>query len=129
MIWQGKSRRKYTGGKTTIIRGKRKFEIGREFSETKIGSEKKKKISTYGGNKKLRLLNQNNVNVIDKMNKKSIKTKILTVKNNDANKHYIRRNIITKGSILMTSIGEVKVTNRPGQDGLINAELIKKIDS
>ena len=126
MRWQGKSKRKYTGGKATIIRGKRKFEIGREFSETKIGLEKKKKISTYGGNIKLRLLSQNFVNVTNKDTKKSIKVELLTVKNNDANKHYIRRNIITKGSILMTSLGEVRVTNRPGQDGLINAILIKK---
>ena len=120
------AKRKYTGGKATIIIGKRKFEIGREFSETKIGLEKKKKISTYGGNIKLRLLSQNFVNVTDKDTKKSIKVEVLTVKNNDANKHYIRRNIITKGSILMTSLGEVRVTNRPGQDGLINAILIKK---
>jgi small subunit ribosomal protein S8e len=36
----------------------------------------------------------------------------------------MRRNIITKGAVIKTELGDAKVTNRPGQDGLINAVLL-----
>lgn len=129
MRWQGQSRRKLTGGKNTVSRGKRKYEIGREFSETKIGPEKKKNIHTRGGNIKLRLLSQEYINVTNKRNGKTIKAKVTTVKDNSANKHYVRRNIMTKGSVVSTSIGIAKITSRPGQDGIINSVLIEEIQS
>jgi small subunit ribosomal protein S8e len=54
------------------------------------------------------------------------KVAISNVIGNDANKHYIRRNIITKGAIIETELGKAKVTSRPGQDGVVNAVLIKE---
>ncbi|MDO5821049.1 MAG: 30S ribosomal protein S8e, partial [Methanobrevibacter sp.] len=33
-------------------------------------------------------------------------------------------NIITKGAIVETEIGNAKVTSRPGQDGIINGVLL-----
>ncbi len=44
---------------------------------------------------------------------------------NPANPNYVQRNIITKGAIIKTSAGNAKVTSRPGQDGTINAVLVK----
>jgi len=38
----------------------------------------------------------------------------------------VRRNIITKGAILQTDLGKVRVTNRPGQEGVINGILVEK---
>ena len=49
---------------------------------------------------------------------------IETVELNGANRNYVRRNIITKGAIIQTTLGKAKVTNRPGQDGSINAVLV-----
>ena len=48
-----------------------------------------------------------------------------TVSENTADRHFVRHNIITKGAIVMTSKGKAKVTNRPGQEGIINAVLVK----
>lgn len=124
MKWQGKSKRKYTGGKNILSRSKRKYENGREFSETKIGIDKRKNIRTRGGNIKVRLLSSNYINVTNQNTGITKKIEVSTVKDNNANKHYVRRNIITKGSIILTTEGIAKVTNRPGQDGVVNAILI-----
>lgn len=39
---------------------------------------------------------------------------------NPANIHYVRRNIITKGAVVDTSVGKVKITSRPGQSGSLS---------
>ena len=124
MRWQGASKRTYTGGKRIASRSKRKFEIGREFAETRIGPTKSKNISTRGGNRKVRLLSDQFINVTDKKTGKTQRATAETVTGNAANKHYIRRNIMTKGTVVRTDMGLVKVTSRPGQDGVINAVLL-----
>ncbi|WNY25229.1 30S ribosomal protein S8e [Methanolapillus millepedarum] len=124
MRWQGASKRTYTGGKRIAGRSKRKFEIGREPAETRIGPSKSKNIATRGGNRKVRLLSEQFVNVTDKKSGKTIRATAQTVTGNPANKHYVRRNIVTKGTILKTDKGLVKITSRPGQDGVINAVLL-----
>jgi small subunit ribosomal protein S8e len=43
---------------------------------------------------------------------------------NQANIHYVRRNIINKGAIIETNLGKARVTSRPGQTGTINAVLL-----
>ena len=53
------------------------------------------------------------------------KTKILKVLENPTNNDYQRRGVITKGAILETQDGKCKVVSRPGQDGIVNAILIK----
>ena len=125
-LWQGKSRRKITGGRYRLHRSKRKTEIGREQQVTVIGKEGNKKVRTRGGNLKFRILSTSTVNVYDPKSKKSLKTSIKTVLENPANPHYVRRNIITKGAIIDTEKGKAKVTSRPGQHGVINAILIKE---
>ena len=52
------------------------------------------------------------------------KTEIISVVENPANIHYVRRNIMTKGAIIETELGKAKITSRPGQTGTINAILI-----
>ena len=125
-LWQGKSRRKTTGGRYRLHRGKRKTEIGREQQITVIGKESQKKVRTRGGNLKFRILTASVVNVYDPKGKKTIKTNIKTVLENPANPNYVRRNIITKGAIIETEKGKAKVTSRPGQHGVINAILLKE---
>ncbi len=124
-LWQGKSRRKSTGGKIRSSRKKRKFEMGREQIEAPVGKHKVKKIRTMGGGQKLRVLVGGVVNVLNPKTKKSTKSEILGVLENAANQHYVRRNLITKGAVIDTKLGKAKVTSRPGQDGVLNAVLIK----
>jgi small subunit ribosomal protein S8e len=123
-IWQGKSVRKLTGARTKSNRNKRKMEFGRDPAETKIGDRKIKKIRTKGGQEKIRLTNDQKINVVDPNNNKVQVADILSVVENQANTHFVRRNIITKGAVVDTSLGKVKVTSRPGQHGIINGIII-----
>jgi len=63
-------------------------------------------------------------NILDPKTGKAQKVKILNVKDNSANRNFARMNIITKGAIIVTEIGEAKVTSRPGQEGFVNAVLL-----
>ena len=124
-IVQSKSRRKPSGAryKSKIIK-KRQHLIGRVPSMTKVGKIKIQKIRTRSANQKLRLLNAEKVNLYDPKLKKFSMETITSVIDSPADKNFIRRNIITKGSIIATSKGNAKVTSRPGQDGVVSAVLI-----
>lgn len=124
-VWQGRSRRSVTGRILRHHRKKRKFEMGREFLPVRIGETRRRVIRTRGGNRKVRLLSTNIAYVLDKDTGKVEKTEILGVVENPANPHFVRRNIITKGAIIETKLGKVKVTSRPGQDGVVQGVLLK----
>jgi small subunit ribosomal protein S8e len=126
MRWQGKFGRKVTGGKRIPSRGKRKYEIGREAGDTTIAPVRAKKVDCLGGNQKMRLYRSNVACVTDPKTGTSKMAKIETVKENKANLHYTRRNIITKGAVIKTELGEAVVINRPGQEGMINAVLLSQ---
>jgi small subunit ribosomal protein S8e len=124
-LWQGKSRRKPSGGRLRLNRKKRRYEIGNDAEFTYTGVTRLQKFRTRGGNTKVKMLKAAYANVVDPSNKKIQKAKILTVKENSANPNYVQRNIINKGAIIQTEIGLAKVTSRPGQDGAVNAVLVK----
>ena len=124
MRWQGKSTRKYTGGRIIRSRGKKRFELGGEEANTLLGETIRKTVKTLGGQEKVRLLRDSTAIVTDPKTKKAKRVKIETVSGNPANIHYVRRNIVTKGAIIKTEVGQARVTNRPGQEGSINAVLI-----
>lgn len=121
---QARSKRKYTGKKYKYFQKKRKRDLERPPIETKIGADKKKMQRVMGGNKKLKIFSANYINVTDINTNKTSKVKILRFESNLASKDYNRRHIITKGAIVETELGKVKVTSRPGQQGVINGVLI-----
>lgn len=123
-IWQGRPKRKPSGGRLRLARKKRKFEIGREKQFTRLGPRKVKMYRTKGANQKARLLTVDIANVVDPKTKIIKKVKILTVKTNPSNPNYVQRNIMTKGATVMTEIGEAVITSRCGQDGVVNAMLM-----
>ena len=125
-LWQGSSRRSITGRRIRYARGKRKFEIGRERHLTIIGENRLKKVRTKGNNRKMRAKTTNIAYVVDPKSKKTTKTDIVSVVENKANIHYVRRNIINKGAIIETKMGKARVTSRPGQSGTINAILLSQ---
>jgi small subunit ribosomal protein S8e len=125
-VWQGQAKRNKTGRRTRYARGKRKFEIGRELHLTTLGTMKRKPIRTRGNNNKTRALTADIAYVIDPTTHKTTKTEIVTVVENAANIHYVRRNIMNKGAIINTKIGKARITSRPGQTGVINAILLTK---
>lgn len=123
-LWQGKSKRKHTGGKYRHFRKKRAFEIAPE-TQFAILREKQniKRYRTRGNNVKGRLMTANFANVYNPKTGKVEHTRILTVKSNPANPNYVQRNIITKGSFVQTELGLARITSRPGQDAVANAVL------
>lgn len=125
-VWHGNSKRSMTGRRIRYARNKRRFEIGRELHLTTIGTMTRKPIRTRGNNRKSRILTADTAFVIDPKTNKTIKTEIVTVLENSANVHYVRRNIMNKGSIINTKIGKAKITSRPGQSGVVNAVLLTK---
>ena len=122
---QQKSKRKETGARYKRQHAKKKRALGRAPTLTKVDKEiQKRKLKVRGGDSKTRLLKSNIANVYDPKAKKYIKAKIEMVVENPANRHYVRRNIMTKGTVIKTDKGNARVTSRPGQDGVINAVLV-----
>jgi len=124
VIIQSRAKKKPTGARYKSCRTKRQYEMGREPTLTKLGVRKSKKVYGIGSTEKTRLMVAEWANVLDQKKKKFTKAKIKNVVENPANRHFIRRNIITKGCIIDTEAGKAKVTSSPGQDGTINAVLI-----
>ena len=121
---QERSRRKYTGKKYKHFNKKRKRDLERQPLHTVIGEEKKKKQRIMGGNEKLKLFATSFVNVTDPNTNKTAKSKIVHFESNAASQDLNRRHVLTKGAIVETELGKVKITSRPGQHGVINGVLI-----
>ena len=87
---------------------------------TQIGTEKKKKQRTIGGNYKLKLFSSNFMNLTDPATNTTTKVKILKFESNAASKDLNRRHILTKGAIVDTPEGLARISSRPGQHGILN---------
>ena len=90
--WHGISRRKPSGGRL-------------------------KRPNRYRGKRKLLSVNQVNVSTKDG---KTVRATVKNVVENDADPNYVRRNIITKGAVLETDAGMIRVTSRPGMHGVVS---------
>lgn len=121
---QFKSKRKATGGRYVAARAKKKRELAGYTANTKLEEPKSKTVRVRGGNTKSFLLSGNYVNVTNKEGKAK-KVKITNVLENKSNPHLVRRNILTKGAIVETELGKVKITGRPGQENNINGVLVE----
>ncbi|MEM0362873.1 MAG: 30S ribosomal protein S8e [Sulfolobaceae archaeon] len=125
-FYQGPDNRKITGGLKGKHRDKRKYEMGSPPTFTTLSSaDIRVKDRVLGGNYKIRLKYCATANVIDPSTNSAKKAKILEVIETPANKELARRGIIVKGAKIRTELGIAVVTSRPGQDGVINAVLVK----
>lgn len=111
-----------TGGSRVKFRDKKLVHGGSRFTATKVGETTTTSTARMkGGKAKIKLKKASTVNVLTKTGMK--KAKILgVVESHRAD--FARENIITKGAVLRTDIGKVKVTNRVGQDGVVNGVLV-----
>lgn len=123
-IIQKRSKKKPSGGRYKSKVKKRIANMGNHPRHTKVGEKSSRIIRVMGGNQKQFLLASNIINLYDKKDKKYKKTKILGIVSNTANRHFVRRNILTKGAVVKTDLGNAKITSRPGQEGAINGVLI-----
>ena len=119
-----KKGKKISGGKYIKSRKKKKYEHSGQKTILKLGEEKRKSKKTRGGKEKTFMLKAKFVNVQTK-GKKSKKVQIKNVLETPSNRFLARQNVITKGTILETEIGKVKVTNRPTQEGTLNGILLE----
>lgn len=118
--------RKLTGGRKVAMRGRRKFEIDRYPNEAVAGpTQIITRRSRGNNNNKVAFKTAEFANIIDQENKKATKSKILRVTKNPANRDYERRGVISKGAIIEIENGTARVVSRPGQDGVVNAILVK----
>ena len=124
MIAQSKDRVKISAGRKQQHRKKRLYDKGSRPTLTRIGSTKVRLDRVRGGNSKLRVLRTEIANLYDAKAKSFKKATIKTVAENPANRHHARANIMGKGTIIETELGKARITNRPGQEGTVNAVLI-----
>lgn len=117
--------RKITGGKYHSRRKRKLYEKLIESRVTILGETKRKTLRVRGGNQKTVLLSENIANVMTE-NGKSKRAEIKNVVETPQNRFFSRQNRLMKGAIIETSIGKAKITNRPTQEGQVNAVLIKE---
>jgi small subunit ribosomal protein S8e len=115
---------KLTGGRRHPLRIRRKYEIDRYPNEALVNAQETVTRKVRGKNKKTGLKTIDFVNLAAPDSKVK-KTKIIKVLENPTNSDYQRRGVITKGAILETQEGKCRVVSRPGQDGVVNAILVK----
>ena len=137
--WRRKSKRKVSGGISRTSRrcDKKKAWKGGDFlgAAVDVGAEASQlfKKRTLGGGTKSKLAVSTSANVVDPKTHKVSKAKIETVLYNAANPLYVRRNFVTKGSIISVSLGGAKhsarVTSKPGSHGVVNAILLSEAEN
>ena len=115
--------RKPSGGKYIKNRKKKFFEKSGNKTAVKLGENKRKSKRARGGHKKNFFLKAKYVNIIEKG--KSKKVEIRNVLETPSNRFLARQNIITKGTVVETEPGKVKITNRPTKEGVLNGILLK----
>lgn len=115
--------RKITGGKYHKQRKKRLYEKQGQEREVFLGETKRKSLRVRGGKIKVILLKTNIANIV--VGKKVQKAEITNVEETPQNRFLARQNRLMKGVIIATSLGKAKITNRPSQEGQVNAILIE----
>ncbi|MCK4997742.1 30S ribosomal protein S8e [Candidatus Pacearchaeota archaeon] len=115
--------RKASGGRYKKVK-KRKL-TGRQGQAriVKIGDTKTKLLSGRGNTTKLVSFLNNIANVMIKG--KAKESKITNVLETPSNTFLARQNILVKGAIIETELGKAKITNRPSQEGNIQAILVE----
>jgi len=117
-----KAGRKVSGGR--YKKPKKKKLAGRQNQTrvVKLGEIKRKILRKRGGKEKLVSFFSDTANVV--MKGKSKKSKIKNVLETPSNTFLARQNILVKGTIIETELGKARVTNRPSQEGNVQAVLI-----
>ena len=114
---------KGTGGKRGRQSDKKLRFVGGIFTATKVGAKDVRRLkNARGSSVKIKLKTVHFANVLTPQGMK--KAAVRTVLETPDNRHHARQNIITKGAIIDTELGKVKVTNRVGQDGVVNGKLL-----
>ncbi len=114
--------RKSTGGK--YKRTKKKKLTGRQSEAriVKLAEQKTKVLKGRGGSRKLVSLAENSAHVIN--NGKAQRAEIKNVLETPSNTFLARQNVLVKGAIIETDLGHARITNRPSQEGFVQAVIV-----
>ncbi|MFT4308789.1 MAG: 30S ribosomal protein S8e [Candidatus Woesearchaeota archaeon] len=110
-----RAKRKASGGRYKRARSHPISEHGSEPMFTRIEEKRVKTVDGPGSTTKRKAFSLKDVTITK--DGKAVTTQMLSVLENPANRNYVRRNIITKGTLVETPEGKVRITNRPSQEG------------
>ena len=83
------------------------------------------KGKALGGNYKFRLKKAKEVNLALPKEGKAVKAELVSILDNEADRQFARRNIITKGAVISVKADgkefTARVSSRPGQNGVVDA--------
>ena len=116
--------RKASGGRYRKTRKKKARERPGQRRVVKIGERKVKKIRVRGGKQKDVSLSQKEANVVVKKGQTK-KVLIKDVLETPSNRFLARQDILVKGAIIETELGKARITNRPSQEGCVQAVIIQ----
>lgn len=104
---------------------KKKFQRKRQERPVILKETKRKTLRVKSGMIKTILLSADIANVYNPKTKKMEKAKIKNVLETPQNIFLARQNRLLKSAVIETSLGKARITNRPSQEGHINAILIE----
>ena len=121
-----KAGKKISGGLYHAPRKKKHYEKKGQARVVKLGIVKRKLIRTRGGYQKVILLTADIANVFNPKTRKSQVSKITNVIETPSNRFLARQNVLQKSSIIETELGKARITNRPSQEGNVQAILLNE---
>jgi len=115
--------RKITGGKYKRKKKRKLANIPGKPKKVIIGKEKKKTLRERGGNMRTILIATDKVDVLDPKTKKIKKATITAILENPSNR--LTKDFLVKGSIINTTAGKARITNRPSREPIVQAVLVE----
>lgn len=116
--------RKITGGKYHKQRKHKHYEAHGQERHAVLGTLKRKNLRVRGGAIKTIILKADKVNL--QSHGKTQTATIINVEKTPQNQFFARQNRLMKSAIIETSLGKARITNRPSQEGCVNAVLIEQ---
>merc|ERR1712216_592409 len=101
-------KRRKSGGKLTKWRMNRKFKLGRQSANSRIGPKRIRTVRTRGGNTKYRALRVDTGNYSWATESVTRKTRVLNVSYNSTNNELVRTNTLVKSGIVQIDAAPFK---------------------
>ena len=118
--------KKISGGLYHASRKSKLYENTGQVRTVKLGPSKGKILRVRGGHIKAVLLSSDTANVFNPKTKVSKVVKITNVIETPANRFLARQNVLRKSSVIETELGKARITNRPSQEGNVQAVLLNE---
>jgi small subunit ribosomal protein S8e len=121
-------KRRATGGRMPVHQKKRKFEMGRQPSQTKLGAKRVRPVRSRGGNYKFRALRIDAGNFSWGSEAISRKTRVLDVVYNATNNELVRTKTIVKNAIVSIDANPFRQWYLKNYDIELNKKKVEESD-